>query len=432
MPVVAAFSEEYLRLPKELLITVMKDHQKYFAVQNTDGSLTNHFVVVSNTSEENAETVRTGAERVIKARFEDARFYYEEDAKKPLAERVEELRKVTFQEDLGSMYDKTERMTSVAGFLAESLLPADKDKLTRAARLAKTDLITGVVREFPELQGIMGNYYAVHDGEGREVGEAIEEHYLPKYSGGVLPKTDIGALLSLADKMDNIAAFFSIGLVPTGSEDPFALRRQALGIVAILLNKEYEITLRELAEKALANLKGIKTPEEIMVKILQFITARLENVLAERGYEPDLVQAVISLASDIHLKKITERLEALKAFKNSTECEGFLAAIKRVNNIIQKAGVSGFREELLVEDPEKNLYERFTAVRNETERLISAQKYQEAIGLLATLTSPINTFFDKVLVMDKREEIKMNRLSLLSEIWKTVSAVADFSKLSVS
>jgi len=431
VPVVAAFSEEYLRLPKELLITVMKDHQKYFAVQNTDGSLTNHFVVVSNTSEENAETVRTGAERVIKARFEDARFYYEEDIKKPLAERVEELRKVTFQEDLGSMYDKTERMTSVAGFLAESLLPADKDKLTRAARLAKTDLITGVVREFPELQGIMGNYYAVHDGEGREVGEAIEEHYLPKYSGGVLPKTDIGALLSLADKMDNIAAFFSIGLVPTGSEDPFALRRQSLGIVAILLNKEYEITLRELAEKALANLKGIKTPEEIMVKILQFITARLENVLAERGYEPDLVQAVISLASDIHLKKITERLEALKAFKNSTECEGFLAAVKRVNNIIQKAGVSGFREDLLVEDPEKNLYERFAAVRNETERLISAQKYQEAIGLLATLTSPINTFFDKVLVMDKREEIKINRLSLLSEIWKTVSAIADFSKLSV-
>ena len=432
VPVVAAFSEEYLKLPKELLITVMKDHQKYFAVQNIDGRLTNHFVVVSNTSEENADTVRTGAERVIKARFEDAKFYYEEDTKRPLADRVEELRKVTFQEDLGSLYEKTERMTAVAGFLAENLLPADKDKLTRAAWLAKTDLITGVVREFPELQGIMGNYYAVHDGEGTEVGEAIEEHYLPKHSGGVLPKTDIGALLSLADKMDNIAAFFSIGLVPTGSEDPFALRRQALGAIAILLNKEYEITLRELSEKALANLKEIRTPAETKIKILQFFEARLENVVAERGYEPDLVQAVISLASDIHLKEIIVRLEALKAFKNTTECEGFLAAVKRVNNIIQKAGVSGFKEELLVEDPEKSLYERFASVRSETENFISAQKYQEAIGLLATLTSPINTFFDNVLVMDKREEIKLNRLSLLSEIWKTVSAVADFSKLSAS
>jgi glycyl-tRNA synthetase beta chain len=432
VPVVASFSEEYLRLPKELLITVMKDHQKYFAVQNTDGSLTNHFVVVSNTSEENGDTVRTGAERVIKARFEDARFYYEEDTKKPLAERVEDLRKVTFQEDLGSVYDKTERITSVAGFLAERLLPAQKDELMRAARLAKTDLITGVVREFPELQGIMGNYYAVHDGEGVEVGEAIEEHYLPKHSGGVLPKTDVGALLSLADKMDNIAAFFSIGLAPTGSEDPFALRRQALGAIAILLNKGYAITLRELSEKALANLKGTKTPGETNVKVLQFLEARLENMLTDRGYEPDLVQSVISLASVIRLQEITERLEALKSFKNTKECEGFLAAVKRVNNIIQKAVASEFRETLLVEEPERNLYERFAVVRSETASLIPARKYLEAIGLLATLTAPINSFFDNVLVMDKREEIKLNRLALLSEIWKTVSAVADFSRLSLS
>ncbi|HMK50849.1 MAG TPA: glycine--tRNA ligase subunit beta [Thermodesulfovibrionales bacterium] len=432
VPVVAAFSEEYLKLPKELLITVMKDHQKYFAVQNSEGGLTNHFVVVSNTSEDNAETVRTGAERVIRARFEDARFYYEEDVKKPLAERIEELRKVTFQEDLGSMYDKTERVTSIAGFLAERLLPGSKDKLMRAARLAKTDLITGVVREFPELQGTMGNYYAVHDGEGSEVGDAIEEHYLPKHSGGALPKSDAGALLSLADKMDNIAAFFSIGLIPTGSEDPFALRRQSLGVIAILLEKGYEITLRELSEKALSNLKGMETPREIQAKILQFLGARLENVLGDRRLEPDIVQAVISLAADTHLKKITERLEALRAFKNTEECEGFLAAVKRVNNIIQKAEAAGFREELLVEDPEKKLYERFSEVRVETERLVSAQRYQEAIDLLATLTLPVNTFFDNVLVMDKREEIKINRLSMLSEIWRTVSSVADFSKLSVS
>lgn len=432
VPVLAAFSEEYLKLPKELLVTVMKGHQKYFAVQTPDGRITNHFVVVSNTTEQNADTVRIGAERVIRARFEDARFYYEEDTKSPLADRIEDLKKVTFQEDLGSIYAKIERMASISGFLADGLLPAGKEKLMRAAWLAKTDLITGVVREFPELQGIMGNYYAVHDGEAMEVAEAIEEHYLPTHSGGALPKTDLGALLSLTDKIDNVTAFFSIGLIPTGSEDPFALRRQALGIIAILFDKGYAITMKELVEKALETLPDAKIPDVTKTKILQFFEARLENILSERGYAPDIIQSVISFSTLIRLKDMPARLDAVKEFKETKECNDFLAAIKRVNNITQKAAASAFREDLLTDDPEKRLYETLAAVRSESRALISAGKYNEAVGLFTTLTVPINNFFDNVLVMDKREEIKLNRLSLLNEIWKTASSFADFSRLSVN
>ena len=208
VPVLATFPGEYLKLPKELLTTVMKGHQKYFAVEDKDGKITNHFVVISNTSEENSDTVRVGAERVIRARFEDAKFYFEEDRKKRLSERIEELRKVTFQERLGSLHGKTERLVSISGYLAGRLAPQTKDGIVRAAWLAKTDLITGAVREFPELQGTMGKYYALLDGEEKEVAEALEEQYLPRHSGGGLPHTDAGALLSMADKMDNIAAFF--------------------------------------------------------------------------------------------------------------------------------------------------------------------------------------------------------------------------------
>jgi glycyl-tRNA synthetase beta chain len=289
-----------------------------------------------------------------------------------------------------------------------------------------------VVREFPELQGIMGNYYAVHDGEATEVAEAIEEHYLPTHSGGALPKTDIGALLSIADKIDNITAFFSIGLVPTGSEDPFALRRQALGIIAVLFAKGYEITLGELVRKALDNLRDAKTPYETKAKILQFFEARIENILLERGYAPDIIQSIISFSTGIRLKDMQARLEAVKEFKETTECNDFLAAIKRVNNITQKAAVYAFREELLEEGPEKKLYETLKSIRADSEKLLTAANYREAIVLFTTLTGPINNFFDNVLVMDKREEIKQNRLSLLNDIWKTASSVADFSRISVN
>ena len=430
VPVIATFSADYLRLPKELLITVMKGHQKYFAAENADGAITNSFVVISNTSADNAQAVRVGAERVIRARFEDARFYFEEDSKKPLAGRIEDLKKVTFQENLGSLYKKVERMAVIAGYLADRLLPSAKEKLVRAVWLAKTDLISGVVREFPELQGIMGKYYAVHDGEDRDVSIAIEEHYLPSYSGGRLPESDTGALLSIADKIDNIAAFFSIGRVPTGSEDPFALRRQALGTIAILFDKGYDITLEDLLDRALENLPGTGNLSEVREKVKQFFEARLETILSDRGYSSDLIQSMIDMSTKILLNEMLARLDAIGDFKNTPEYNIFLTAIKRIRNIIPKSAVPALKSELLAEESEKNLSDRLEAVRGGLENLLREKNFREALGLLETLTGPINLFFENILVMDKREEIKLNRLSLLNEIWKSVASIADFSKLS--
>jgi len=440
VPVLGAFSVEYLKLPKELLITVMKGHQKYFAVEDGEGRLTNYFVVISNISEENSEAVKIGAERVIKARFEDARFYFEEDSKKPLSERIEDLRKVTFHDRLGSLYEKIERLVSIAGFLADRLLPSAKDKLNRAAWLAKTDLITGIVREFPELQGAMGKYYAVHDGEDSEVAEALEEQYFPAHSGGRLPRTDVGAILSIADKIDNVAAFFSIGLIPTGSEDPFALRRQALGIIAIILEKGYDLPLRELIVKALQNFaylfpfpeewKKYKDDEKLEEKISQFFEQRLEPLLSDQGYGPDLIQAILYLSLDIQLKDIKERLEAISKFKDDKMYNDFLIAIKRVNNIIPKSEIPELKEDLLIEETENRLKEKLDSVKYDLPVLLKDRKYYDAIILLSSLTGPINHFFDHVLVMDKRDEVRLNRLALLNDIWKTVSSIADFSKLS--
>ena len=432
VPVLATFSAEYLKLPKELLITVMKGHQKYFAVEDKDGKITNRFVVISNTSEENSDTVRVGAERVIRARFEDARFYFEEDRKKKLSERIEELRKVTFQESLGSLYEKMERMVSISGYLADKLVPSVKDRITRAALLAKTDLVTGAVREFPELQGVMGKHYALLDGEGSEVAAALEEQYLPSHSGGALPHTDAGALLSIADKIDNIAAFFSIGLTPTGSEDPFAQRRQALGIIAIILNKGYSLPLRGLVEKALFTLRDVKDPNETGRRISRFFANRLEIVFSDLGYAPDLIESVIPLSIDVEFGEMRERLKAIKKFKEAYNIHfnDFLTAIKRVSNIIPKAAVPELNADLLMEDAEKKLKESLDAVRSELGGLIHDRRYSGSINLLASLTGPINNFFDGVLVMDQREEVRLNRLSLLNCVWKTISSFADFSKLS--
>jgi len=429
VPVAGNFSSEYLRLPGELLITVMKGHQKYFAVQDNEGNITNKFIIVSNTTEDNSEVVKAGAERVIRARFEDARFYYEEDIKKPLYERIEELKKVTFQEELGSLYEKTERMTVLAEFLADRLLPEIKDSIIRAAKLSKTDLITGVVREFPELQGIMGRYYAIENGEPIQVAEAIKEHYQPLHSGGTLPSSDAGALLSIADKMDNIAAFFSIGLIPTGSEDPFALRRQAIGIISILFDKGYEITLRELVNKALMNVAKSDALDEIEAKILQFFAGRIETILSDYGYPYDVIQAILPFSADIYLKELIQRLEALKKYKEHESYCDFLTAIKRVYNIIPQTALPEIDNSIFEEKYEIDLKEKLDSINEELSRMMGKSEYYEAFLLLSSITNVINNFFDNVLVMDKREHIKLNRLALLKSIREVSVRLADFSKL---
>lgn len=432
-PVLCSFQKEYLELPKELLVTVMKDHQKFFAIKDEEGGLINHFIVISNTKKENEEIVRIGAERVIKARFEDAKFYFGEDRKKTLNERIGELSKVIFQEKLGSLHKKTERIVSIAEFLSERLMPLAKEKILRAAWLSKTDLSTGIIREFTELQGVMGKYYALHDGEDSEIAMALEEQYLPKHSGGTLPSTEIGAFLSVADKIDNIASFFCLGLIPTGSEDPFALRRQALGIIAIMLDKGYDISLKDLIDRALQNLASLfPLPEQTEEKISQFFEQRLEPVFSERGYDSDLIQSILSLSVDQTLKDIDGRLDALKRFKEEKTYNSFLLAIKRVHNILPRKTVPELKTDLLIEDAEKNLLEKLNFAKPDLSGFLAEKKYYDAIDLLSSLTDPINQFFDHVLVMDKREEIKQNRFALLREVWKTASTIADLSRLQTS
>ncbi|HLA00005.1 MAG TPA: glycine--tRNA ligase subunit beta, partial [Thermodesulfovibrionales bacterium] len=432
-PVLCSFQKEYLELPKELLVTVMKDHQKFFAIEDEEGRLINYFIVISNTKKENEEIVRIGAERVIKARFEDAKFYFREDRKKNLNERIGELSKVIFQEKLGSLHKKTERIVSIAAFLSERLMPLAKEKILRAAWLSKTDLSTGIIREFTELQGVMGKYYALHDGEDSEIAMAIEEQYLPKHSGGTLPSTEIGAFLSVADKIDNIASFFCLGLIPTGSEDPFALRRQALGIIAIMLDKGYDISLKDLIDRALQNLASLfPLPEQTGEKISQFFEQRLEPVFSERGYDSDLIQSILSLSVDQTLKDVDGRLDALKRFKEEKTYNSFLLAIKRVHNILPRKTVPELKTDLLIEDAEKNLLEKLNFAKPNLSGFLAEKKYYDAIDLLSFLTDPINQFFDHVLVMDKREEIKQNRFALLREVWKTASTIADLSRLQAS
>jgi glycyl-tRNA synthetase beta chain len=429
VPVLCGFNAEYLKLPKELLISVMKDHQKYFAVQDSDGNLINGFVVISNTRVDNAETVRMGAERVIRARFDDAKFYFHEDRKRSLAERVEELRHVTFHDRLGSLYEKTGRVAAIASFLSEKINPSVKEAIERAAHLSKADLITGVVREFPELQGIMGKYYALHDKEREEVALALEEQYLPGSFGGKLPETDPGALLSLSDKIDNIASFFSMGLIPTGSEDPFALRRQALGIVSIVLEKGYGVSVRQAFGEALNHLGHIKGGGDPLQSIISFMEQRIEFVFSSMGYKQDLIKSVLYLSSTVPLRNIAERIEALKGFKEDTDFSDFLLAVKRIHNIVPKGKLSPVREELFVLEEETNLFSASVTAREVVSSLIRGNRFSDALRRLSEITAPVNSFFDKVLVMDKQEEIKQNRLSLLKELWETAYSLADFSRL---
>jgi glycyl-tRNA synthetase beta chain len=260
--ILGGFNAEYLSLPKELLVTVMKTHQKYFSVEDKDGNLLPHFIVTSNTGKENDEIVKRGAERVIRARLEDARFYFNEDQKRALWDYVEKLKKVTFQEKLGSLYEKTERIAFICSLIADNLNLKKKDDLLRTVMLSKADLVTGIVREFPELQGYMGMIYALNSGEKKEIAHGIYEHYMPRYAGDKPPSNELGALISLADKIDNIASFFLLDLIPTGSEDPFALRRQAAGIINILLDREYPFSLDFLIEKSLQGLESYAFKEQ--------------------------------------------------------------------------------------------------------------------------------------------------------------------------
>ncbi|MBI3593116.1 MAG: glycine--tRNA ligase subunit beta, partial [Nitrospirae bacterium] len=428
-PVLCTFPEEYLSLPKELLVTVMKGHQKYFAVEDKEGKLANYFIVISNTTQNNAETVRKGAEKVIKARFEDARFYFEEDKKITLKERAEQLKKVIYHERLGTLYDKTMRISSLADFMAAQSSREKKKDISTAAAISKADLVSGIVREFPELQGIIGSYYALHDGYSDKIAKALSEQYLPGHSGDRLPETETGAILSLSDKLDNVASFFMLGLSPTGSEDPFALRRQAIGIISILLDRKYEMDISGLLDKALQPFK-LKNRASVINDLIRFFEQRIEFLLQTYGYPSDSISAVMSFVKNKPLYAVKERVDAIQQFKGEPDYDAFLLAIKRINNIAPKSEVPPVNKELFAQEEETLLYKEVEALAPQIYSLLDADNYYGAIKLLQTLKEPINRFFDKVLIMDKNEEIKQNRLSLVKNIQTLAQEIADFSKLS--
>ncbi|MBF0590733.1 MAG: glycine--tRNA ligase subunit beta [Nitrospirae bacterium] len=443
LAVVGDFDDVYLNLPRELLITVMRDHQRCFAIETEDGQLLNRFIVVSNTVADNADVVRIGAQRVIRARLEDARFYYDEDLKLPLIQRLEHLKGIVFQEALGTVFDKVDRLIAIGDFLRLRLFDPtttdamiDRQDLLMAIRLCKVDLTTGVVRQFPELQGVMGKYYALKSGQAPEVAQAILQHYMPAYAGDKVPSTRLGMIVSLADKIDNLVSFFSIGQVPTGSEDPYALRRQAMGVIAILMQGGFKVTLEGILTEAVDVLKRQRA---VLDGLYAFFRQRLQSLFANE-YSHDVIAAAMERFQVVGLDRLVGRMEALSRLKTAenpaTVRSGpsyfeFLFAFKRIYNIVPRDVDTIYAVDIGIMDSvyERNLYEALRQRQQGIETAVSDGDFSGALGLLAELVGPINEFFDKVLVMDKDERQRANRLALLRDILKAVSTVADISKL---
>ena len=425
------FDEKYLALPAEAVITPMRDHQRYFPVLK-DGQLLPLFITIRNGGKEHLETVQHGNERVLRARLEDAQFFFDEDRKKTLEQHGEKLKTVVFQDGLGTIYDKALRLEVLAGYIADAIGANEQDKkdAVRAAKMAKADLVTGMVTEFTELQGVMGREYALLDGETKAVAQAIDEHYMPRFAGGSQPASVAGRIVSLADKIDTIVGTFSRGLIPTGSQDPFALRRQALGIVNMLKEAQYHISLSQLVAKAMELLKIADAGQQAKLQndVADFMKLRLKNVLADADIRYDVVEAVFVTVDDIY--GVFLRAQAVnEAVKQ--DMEKTIQAFVRTGNIARKAEdvQAAVEAGLLAEQVEKDLCKAYEAVASKVEKEVAAQDYAGAIATLSQLAAPIDAFFDGVMVMDKYEKIKNNRLGLLKLVDNLICQVADFSKI---
>ena len=423
------FEEDYVKLPKEVVTTPMKEHQRYFPVSK-DGKLLPYFIAVRNGDSHRIDIVKAGNEKVLKARLADALFFYKEDTKKPLESFVDKLQTVVFQAKLGTVYDKSLRIDKLSQTILNELNMSESAKNTqRAAKLCKADLVTNMVFEFTELQGIMGRDYAKVGGENEEVCQAIFEHYLPRYAGDILPETNAGIALSIADKLDSIAGFFAIGIKPSGSQDPYALRRLALGILSILLYKKLSVNLNNLINAALYNYSNLEfNKEEVASQIVEFFVERVKNLFKDLGIRYDVIDAVLNNnlndISDIH----TRALE-LNRWLQKDELVEMLTAFNRVSTLAQKATIDIVKEELLKEDAEIKLYNRFKEIKLNVESLLVDKKYNEALDAFATLRPLVDNLFDNVMVMDKDESVKENRLGLLKQIYSTMLTICDLSKI---
>ena len=432
-----SFDEKFLELPDEPLITAMREHQKYFALSDNNGRLMPYFIAVNNTPVQDVAVVTTGHERVLRARLEDAKFFFNQDMQTPLPELAEKLRNVLFQAQLGTIGEKVDRIVALSEFIAPNLDDrADfSNTVSRAAALSKADLVSQMVGEFPKLQGVMGRLYAERQGEPAGVSTVLEEHWRPVYSGAPLPETAAGAVVSIADKIDSICGCFSVGLIPSGTADPYALRRLGIGIIQIIIARDLKLSLPQLISKNLELLQP-KATEDLNAtagKVLGFLQNRITNLLVEEGYSKDTIAAVLGAGVDV-LPDIWQKVSALEAQKAKPDFEPLAEAFKRVVNIIKKA--KDFEPEpvqinLFEQAAEQQLLDAFESIRQTISADMKQRDFARALSNIVALKGPVDAFFDDVMVMVDDAAIRRNRLSLLGEIAGLFNQFADFSKLAV-
>jgi len=426
----ASFEERFLAVPQEALITTMQDNQKYFCLVNSEGKLQPYFITISNIESKDPTQIIEGNEKVVRPRLSDAEFFFLQDQKQPLASRKDKLANMVFQAELGTLWDKSLRIAKLASQIA-ILTHGDRAAAEQAGLLAKCDLTSELVGEFPELQGTAGTYYARLEGLPSEVADAIAEQYLPRFSGDVLPQTQTGTALALADRLDTLVGIFGIGQAPTGSKDPFSLRRAAIGVLRLLIEKELDLPLVELTKIASENYHGkLREPVKAQHEALNFIEARYRAMYEDQGVAIDVIQSVQALSPKSPLD-FDHRVKAVNHFKNLPEAQALAAANKRVANILAKEGqiVGDVDTSLLVEDAEYALFNALQTVTPIVQPLLEAHNYTDALSQLASLREPIDAFFDNVMVMAEDPKLKANRLRLLAQLRGLFTAIADVSML---
>jgi len=433
--VCGTFDEAFLNLPDPVLITAMKKHQKYFAVYNEEARLMPHFVAVNNTVARDESVVSKGHERVLRARLADADFFFKEDRKRTLLEKLDDLKGVVYQADLGTSYAKVQRFMRLGAYLAEQVLPGRVDDVRLAAKLCKCDLVTEMVMEFPTLQGVMGEEYARLDGHPEEICLAIREHYLPDRAGGELPTSPVGAIVGMADRMDTITGCFAVGLEPTGAADPFALRRHALAIIRILEAFAWDLSLQDVLSRSIAILSQEVALDRDLVfeKVLDFFRERYKQLLLRSDHKSDLVEAVVSVAFD-HISPLRERIQQLEKFsKESEDFESLVLAFKRVTNILKKQEQAfDVVPEQFREPCETNLWEAYREIKDDAQKQMEGRNYYEALELMARLRKPVDDLFDGVEILTKEDpQLKNNRVGMLQALARLFLSLADFSKFSI-
>src|SRR5450830_444081 len=426
------FEQEFLAVPQECLILTMQTNQKYFALTDANGKLRSRFLIVSNIATDTPQAIIGGNERVVRPRLSDAKFFFEQDKKKTLESRLPLLKNVVYHNKLGTQAERSERVTALAGAIAKRL-GYDVALAERAARLSKADLLTDMVGEFPELQGIMGTYYARHDGEPEDVALAASEHYQPRFAGDALPSTATGTFVALADKLETLVGIWAIGLQPTGDKDPFALRRHALGVLRMLIEKRLPLAISELLADAAAQFAGVANFKDPSGEVAAFFMDRLRGILRERGFTPNEIEAVVAQNPD-RLDDIVQRLEAVQAFAALPESSSLAAANKRITNILKKneealAQAGAVDPALLQDTAEKNLAAAVTRVQPEVDAAFAGGDFTGPLRTLAQLRDDVDAFFNDVMVMAEDLALRNNRLALLSSLHGMMNRVADISKL---